>query len=284
MRSFSGILSCVLLFGGVMPGVAESGSGAEQTTGSKISSESEPMLAEIHMVAPGNYAPTMEEIARNTDPPVSTPDEALQRLKRGNARFFSGEGTAHGESANARRAQIMTQTPFAIVLGCSDSRVPIEIVFDQGLGAVFSIRVAGNIADPATLGSIEYAVRHLDSKIVVVMGHEGCGAVAAAMLPRGQQEKEPENVRYLLKAVSPAVEGLPQIRDKKARMREAVISNVRSQVAELRQNPVVAAAEKDGKIKLVGAFYEISSGAVDFLETKEELALEPLAGSAAAAH
>lgn len=224
----------------------------------------------------------MAEVAKLKPPTVATPDEALNRLKAGNANFFSGQSSHDRISANARRAQIMTQAPFAVVLGCVDSRVPIEIIFDQALGDIFSIRVAGNIVDRATLGSIEYAVRHLDAKILVVLGHEGCGAVSTALLPAADRRKEPENVQYILEAVAPNVTAIPKIRDKKARMREAVIANVRGQVAKLKENPVVAHAIAENRMHLVGGFYEISSGAVDFLETEEELALTEPAGKAAA--
>ncbi|HVF10446.1 MAG TPA: carbonic anhydrase [Abditibacteriaceae bacterium] len=216
---------------------------------------------------------TMEEVARLRDPVATTPKDALRALKSGNARFYGGVARRPDMSANERRAQILSQTPFAVVLGCSDSRVPTELVYDQGLGSIFSIRVAGNVVEPATAGSIEYAVTHLKSHIVVVMGHEGCGAVKAAMLPATQRNAEPANVRFLLDRIVPSVSNLPPIRDEKARMREAVIANVRLQVHLLKQNPVVAQAIKNGKITVVGAFYEIGSGAVDFLETPEELRL-----------
>jgi len=216
---------------------------------------------------------TMEEVARLRDPVANNPVDALRALKTGNARFYGGVARRPDLSANERRAQILSQTPFAVVLGCSDSRVPTELVYDQGLGSIFSIRVAGNVIEPATSGSIEYAVEHLKSHIVVVMGHEGCGAVKAAMLPAAQRNKEPANVRFLLDRIVPSIASLPAIRDDKARMREAVISNVRLQVHLLKQNPVVTQATKNGKITVVGAYYEIGSGAVDFLETPEELRL-----------
>ncbi len=122
---------------------------------------------------------TMEEIAKLRDPVARTPQEALRALKTGNTRFFSGQAVRPELSAAERRAQILGQTPFAVVLGCSDSRVPIEIVFDQGLGYLFITRVAGNVVEMGTTGSIEYAVDHLKTHLVVVMGHEGCGAVKA---------------------------------------------------------------------------------------------------------
>lgn len=211
-------------------------------------------------------ATSMEQVAKTKDPRATTPQEALQALQDGNARFFSGEPKFTSMAANARRAQIMTQTPFAVVLGCADSRVPVEIVFDQGPGDIFSIRVAGNVAEDATLGSIQYAVVHLKVQAIVVMGHEGCGAVAAAMLDASTRAQEPEQVQFLLNKVEPAVRNLPQIQDKKARMREAVIANVRLQQSEVAKDPTVAAAIASGKVQVVGAFYEIGSGAVDFLD------------------
>lgn len=217
----------------------------------------------------------MEEIARLRDPLANNPTEALRELKAGNARFYGGVARRPEVSANERRAQILSQTPFAIVVGCSDSRVPTEIVYDQGLGSLFIARIAGNISDPGVLGSVEYGIEHLKSHILVVMGHEGCGAVKSAMLPAAVRALEPKNVRYLLDQIVPAIDNLPAIRDEKARLREAVISNVRLQVHRMRQNPVVQKAEKSGKITVVGAFYEIGSGAVDFLETPAELSLSP---------
>lgn len=218
---------------------------------------------------------TMEEIARLRDPIATNPTAAVRALKTGNARFYGGAARRPEMSANERRAQVLSQTPFAAVLGCSDSRVPTEIVYDQSLGSLFVVRVAGNIVDPATLGSLEYAVTHLKSHVVVVMGHEGCGAVQAATLTPEQLRSESENIRYLVKHITPAVIDLPMLRDAKARMREAVIANVRLQVHRLKQNPTMAAAVKSGKIRVIGAYYEISSGAVDFLDTDEELRLSP---------
>lgn len=214
---------------------------------------------------------TMEDIARVSEPIARTPAEAIAELKRGNARFFSGTARRPEVSAMERRAQVIAQTPFAIVIGCADSRVPTEIIYDQGLGSIFVTRVAGNIIEPGTAGSVEYAVENLKSHVVVVMGHEGCGAVKAAMGGNDHGHAAPENVRYLLDRIRPAVANLPTIRDEKARMREAVIANVRHQVAALRQNPVIRNAVARNQIAVIGAYYEITSGTVDFLETEEEL-------------
>jgi carbonic anhydrase len=208
---------------------------------------------------------SMEQIALLKDPSVNSPEEALEALKKGNARFYSGTQQRVFSDVNGRRAQIISQTPFAVVLGCADSRVPVELVFDQGPGDIFSIRLAGSVAEQCSIGSVQYAVEHLKVSLIVVLGHEGCGAVAAAMLPPEVREKEPLHVRFLLDAIVPAVEGLPTIHDPKARMREAVVRNVWRQKSVLETDPTVAAAIADGQVKVVGAFYEIGSGAVDFL-------------------
>ncbi len=209
---------------------------------------------------------TMEEVARLKDPSANTPDEALDALKDGNERFYVGSPARVFTDVNLRRSQIMSQTPFAVILGCSDSRVPIEIVFDQGPGDIFSIRIAGNVADASSLGSVQYAIRHLKVHLVVVLGHEGCGAVSAALLDENQRNQEPEAVRGLLDLITPALADIPPIRDNKARMREAVVRNVRLQKAELERDPLIIEAVASGQVKVVGAFYEIGSGAVDFLE------------------
>lgn len=214
---------------------------------------------------------TMEEIAQLREPIARSPEEALRQLKTGNARFFGGLARRPELSAAERRAQILGQTPFAVILACSDSRVPTEIVFDQGLGTLFITRVAGNIVESGTTGSIEYAVNHLKTHIVVVLGHEGCGAVKAALLPAAARARETPSIQALLNEIVPSVSKIPKLRDEKAKMREAVVANVRQQVANIKKQPAIQAAIASGKISVVGAFYEITSGAVDFFETDEDL-------------
>lgn len=225
--------------------------------------EPNPEAPAVHLIQRGA---TMEQVARLKDPSATTPAQALQLLREGNSRFYSGAPQTGGVPANQRRAQIMSQTPFAVILGCADSRVPVEIVFDQGPGDIFSIRVAGGVVEEATLGSIQYAITHLKVRLVVMLGHEGCGAVAAAMQSAQARQSEPPQVRFLLDKIEPAVRDLPLIRDGKARMREAVVANVQLQKQNVESDPVVAAAVANGRIQVVGAFYEIGSGAVDFLE------------------
>merc|ERR1712241_464928 len=120
-------------------------------------------------------------------------------LQRGNARFWTGQATRPERSAFERRALISKQFPSTAILGCSDSRVPVEIVFDQGLGDMFVSRVAGNCLDTTTAASLQYAVHHLKVKVLIVMGHEGCGAIKAAQLPMDAIDKEPESLGTLLK-------------------------------------------------------------------------------------
>ncbi|THF83952.1 carbonic anhydrase [Deinococcus sp. KSM4-11] len=214
---------------------------------------------------------SMEDIADLKDADVQTPEAAIQALKDGNARFFSGQVARPEIGANERRAHIMGQTPYAAVLACSDSRVPVELVFDQGLGQLFVVRVAGNVVGEAGLGTLEYAIEHLDVHLIMVMGHEGCGAVAAALLPEEKIAQEPENLQALIRRIQPSVANLPAIRDKKARMREAVLNNIRLQAKILREHPLIAQAEAEGRIRVVGGYYEIGSGAVDFLVEDEDL-------------
>ena len=132
-------------------------------------------------------------------------------------------------------------------------------------------KVAGNVVGEAGLGTLEYAIRHLDVHLVVVMGHEACGAVAAALLPEERVAQEPENLQALIRRIQPSVQNMPPIRDKKARMREAVLNNVRHQVSILREQAVIQEAEAAGQIRVIGAYYEIGSGAVDFLIDEEDL-------------
>ena len=264
-----------LLLGGVLGGVRANAQ--EQQTPTQPATPPpgvDPILQDQKLSDLVKRGATMEEIARVRDPVARNPEEALRALKIGNARFFSGAARRPELSALERRAQILAQTPFAVVLGCSDSRVPTEIIYDQGLGSLFVTRVAGNVIETGTTGSIDYAVQHLKVHLVVVMGHEGCGAVRAALLSAEERRAESESIRFLLDKIAPAISKIPRIRDQKARMREAVIANVRQQVFNLKQNPMIQAAMRRNQIGVVGAYYEITSGAVDFFETDEELRLD----------
>ncbi len=265
-----GVCKALLAFGGLALG----GSARGQTTSpTPTAPQGENVLQDQRLLDAVKRGATMEEIAKLRDPIARNPQEALRALKTGNARFFSGQARRPELSAVERRAQILGQTPFAVVLGCSDSRVPTEIIYDQSLGSLFITRVAGNIVETGTTGSIEYAVEHLKTHLVVVMGHEGCGAVKAALLPAADRARESPSIQALLNQIAPAVSSIGKIRDEKAKMREAVIANVRQQVANIKKQPLIQAAIARNRIGVVGAYYEITSGAVDFFETDEELRL-----------
>jgi carbonic anhydrase len=191
-----------------------------------------------------------------------SPDEALKRLMQGNTRFVFGHMThlASGQVAEARRAVAKGQMPFAIIVGCSDSRVGPEIVFDQGLGDIFVVRTAGEVVDVTALGSIEYAVEHLGSSLIVVLGHERCGAVSAAVAVA----KEPGHIATLLRAIEPAVE------QTKGKPGDPVENAVRAQaidVAKQLQNakPILTERVHSGKLKIVAARYDLDTGKVEFL-------------------
>jgi len=198
-------------------------------------------------------------------PPAGVgPDEALARLMAGNARYTSQRVRRPNQTGRRRVEVAAGQHPFAIVLGCADSRVPPEIVFDQGLGDLFVVRVAGNIADDAEVASFEYAVEHLGPRLILVLGHEQCGAVAAAVEAVEKGGEVPGHLGTLLGPIRPAVE--------RARGRggdlldNAVRANVESVVERLKASePVLAAAAKAGRLKIVGGRYDLRSGRVDLI-------------------
>ncbi|CAE8737609.1 unnamed protein product [Polarella glacialis] len=195
-----------------------------------------------------------------------SPAEVLVKLQRGNARFWTGCASRPEASAFERRAMIMQQFPSSAILGCSDSRVPVEVVFDQGLGDMFVVRVAGNSLDTTTTASLQYAVHHLSVKVLVVMGHEGCGAIKAAGLPIAQIEQEPQELANALKMLKRGLDEqrLKNVHDARAYDREAVITNVRRQVEGLCRDAAIMKKVQNEELIVVGCFYEISSGIVDF--------------------
>jgi len=154
------------------------------------------------------------------------------------------------------------QQPFATILGCSDSRVPPEMLFDQGFGDLFVIRVAGNVVDPDISGSVEYGVDHLKTQVVIVMGHQGCGAVTAALKPNDEQAKEPNEIQSLVSKIKPALRNLSKKGEFKARLDSAVEANVRWSVKQLSAVPDLAKAVREKRSIIVGCVYELESGRV----------------------
>jgi carbonic anhydrase len=199
--------------------------------------------------------------------PVTTPGQALNRLLAGNRRFVLGN-LAHPRRDSVNRAeQAEGQTPFAIVLGCADSRVPPEIVFDEGIGDLFSVRVAGNTAaDDIVLGSIEYAAAVLESVLIVVLGHEQCGAVKAAIdfVTKGTQA--PGQIGAVAQPIVPAVEAVKTTPPDQL-LDAATKENVRRTVGLLQSSrPILAPLMQSGKLKVVGAEYELHSGRVELVQ------------------
>jgi carbonic anhydrase len=196
-------------------------------------------------------------------PAAATAEQSLQLLKEGNARFVAGE--SHHEGITARRLELVAgQSPFAIVLGCSDSRVPIETVFDQLPGNIFVVRLAGNFLDENGLASIEYSVAVLGSSLIVVLGHSGCGAVDATLQYLRNGTVQPGHIQRLVTAIEPAAVA---VRDKAGDWWEnAVAENVRLNVAAVTQSSaIVAQAVEKGAVGVVGGVYDLHGGKVSFI-------------------
>jgi carbonic anhydrase len=198
--------------------------------------------------------------------------KALERLREGNRRFASNQSTALYLSDPASRARLIAgQEPFAIILGCSDSRVPAELVFDQGFGDLFVIRVAGNIVAPSQVGSVEFAASRFGTRLVVVMGHSQCGAVIAALEElQGRATTQSRNLRSIVDRVRPSVETLLASRsahDAESLLRDAVRANIRASVNHLRHGSELLEdlIQRDG-LMVVGAEYALDTGVVEFFD------------------
>jgi carbonic anhydrase len=212
-------------------------------------------------------------VALVASPALAAPADPLQALKDGNARFIADKPVHPREDASRRAQTASGQDPFAIILACADSRVAPELVFDQGVGDVFDIRVAGNVAGTDEVASIEYAVEHLHTPLLVVMGHSSCGAVAAAV---ERPAAAPVRVMQLIAPIFPAVE---QARAANPTLKgpdlvaAAVRANAMLQVRTLlRSSDIVRDAVRGGKLQVVGAVYDLPSGKVEFLGAHPEQA------------
>jgi len=198
--------------------------------------------------------------------------EALQALREGNRRFVAGQGSRDRAIEHSRRFErIQEQEPFAIVLGCSDSRVPAELVFDQGLGDLFVIRVAGNIVAPSQVGSIEFAADRFGSPLVVVLGHSQCGAVQAAVetLDRPQPDESP-NLGFIVDSIRSSIESVllsGARQDESSLLRNAVRENIRTSANKLRNgSEVLERLIQDNGLLVVGAEYSLETGEVEFFD------------------
>ena len=190
--------------------------------------------------------------------------DSLSRLKAGNARFVSNPAAALPIDSSRRAALVAGQTPFAMILSCADSRVPPEIVFNAGLGDLFVVRAAGHVSDHAVAASLEYGAEHLHAPLLVVMGHESCGAVKAALETKPGTSLGP-NLDYLIKAIAPAVKRTA-VSDH-SRIKAAILANVEESINDLlNESAILHDLAGSGRLTLVGAYYELSTGRVHFSE------------------
>jgi carbonic anhydrase len=199
-------------------------------------------------------------------PPSCTAAEALARLKSGNSRFVAGKARFPTVQKEVLAELAKGQQPYATILGCSDSRVPPELVFDAGFGELFIVRVAGNVLGPAIAGTLQYAGRHLHTPLFVVMGHEGCGAVQAAIASRLHSIQHFSRIAVLLEHILPALDGLDATLPPDALLRAAVEANVRRTVRAILESPEGKERVAEGVMQLMGAVYDLSTGRVRFLE------------------
>jgi carbonic anhydrase len=201
------------------------------------------------------------------DPASLSPEQALARLVEGNRRFRDASAPSSARAWSGQLA-VEGQRPFAIILGCSDSRTPVEILFDQGFGELFVVRIAGNIVAPSVVGSIEFAASQFGTRLVVVMGHTRCGAVAATVeaIETGRGSGS-ENIRAITDRIAPHIEGLVRPGEHDRSVREAIRANVRASADHLRHGSrLLEELVVAGRVAVVGAEYELETGAVHFFD------------------
>jgi len=192
-------------------------------------------------------------------------DDALQRLKAGNARFIAGTARFPTVQKEILADLAKGQHPYATILSCSDSRVPPELIFDAGFGELFIIRVAGNVLSPEIAGSLQYAGRHLHTPLFVVLGHTNCGAVAAAIETRLRGTREHSRIQLLVERILPGLEDIDSQLTPEAMLAQAVEANVRWTMRQILETQEGRERQVEGRVKLVGAIYEIETGLVRFL-------------------
>jgi carbonic anhydrase len=198
--------------------------------------------------------------------PRCTAAEALARLVAGNSRFVAGTARFPTVQKDVLAELAGGQHPYATILGCSDSRVPPELVFDAGFGDLFIVRVAGNVISPEVMGSLQYAGLHLRTPLFVVLGHEGCGAVGAALAARDEGVSHASRIELLVQGILPALTGIDDGLPPEARLEAAVEANVRWSMRQLLETPEGKARMEEGAYTLVGAVYELHTGRVRFLD------------------
>lgn len=204
--------------------------------------------------------------------PMNAAHEALERLQQGNRRFVSDIANSQAILSQARRSELVAgQNPFAIILGCADSRVPAEFVFDQGLGDLFVIRIAGNIVAPSQIGSVEFAAERYGTPLVVVLGHSGCGAILATIEEMVRPAKHPSrHMHSIVERIRPSIAPLLETElrhDPDALVKHAVRANVRASVNHLRHgSEILEQLIQNNTLLIVGAEYSLETGVVDFFD------------------
>jgi carbonic anhydrase len=202
-------------------------------------------------------------VAAHTEQPAQSP---IDRLKAGNERYVKNPGAPLPITLDKRQAQVKGQTPFAIVVSCSDSRVPPEVIFNVGLGDLFIVRTAGEVADKAVLASIEYGAEHLKAPLLVVMGHEACGAVKATIDTKPGAASMGPNLDALIASIRPAFVRMEVPADVE-HLREAILANVEQVINDVfAKSEIIKHMAGAGELQVVGAFYELSTGKVRFSE------------------
>ena len=211
------------------------------------------------MITASDFLCSVKQAKAAEIPYSLTPDAALQKLIDGNQRFVQHRPQYPDQSAVRLQQVAQAQHPFATILSCADSRVPAEIVFDQGIGDIFDVRIAGNIVIPEALGSIEYAVALLDTPLLMVLGHERCGAVTAAV----QTEELLGDIGTFVKAIKPAVE---RVKNQPGdAVENAVVANVQYQIEQLQRSQILTERLESGKLKIVGGRYDLDTGKVSII-------------------
>ena len=197
--------------------------------------------------------------------PAISADEALQRLIDGHERFLRGEARFPSLRREVLAGLAKGQQPYATILGCSDSRVPPELIFDAGLGELFVVRVAGNSLSPEVAGSIQYAASHLKTSLIVVLGHEGCGAIKAALETKIEGARQLSRIQILVDGLLPGLSDVDPQLEPATRLSRAVEANVRWTLRRILESPEGRARTAEGHMKAVGAIYELETGRVRFL-------------------
>jgi carbonic anhydrase len=206
-----------------------------------------------------NKATATEIIAQNDLKENLTPEEALQLLIEGNQRFITNKSKNPNVSLSRVTEVAKGQNPFAAILSCADSRVPVEILFDRGFGDLFVVRDAGNIATPEEIGSLEFGTLVLGAKVILVLGHEHCGAVKATI----EGKPVPGSIQSVLDAIKPALNNLTT--EQKQDLEMVIKANVKLQVDNLKKSPVISQLIKENKLKVVGAYYDLDTAKVSLV-------------------